>query len=212
MTLYKWIFIFGFISFLFSTLYYILKIALKASFNDLSTPKGSLVLGILYSATGAMSPVKKESAYLHLPTYTAGIVYHLGSFLALFWLIIHFFDIQLPSIFSRASSIFLIISAATGFAILIKRITTSKLRLFSNPDDYFSNIIVTGFHLLSSAAILNSSVTPILFIYSGFMLFYIPLGKLRHIIFFVCSRLYLGIFYGKRGVWPPRGRFHEDKE
>src|SRR5512135_3440671 len=51
--------------------------------KDLSLPKGKSGPGVRYAYTGAMSPARKESAYLHLPTYTAGLIYHSGTFLSL---------------------------------------------------------------------------------------------------------------------------------
>jgi hypothetical protein len=41
-----------------------------------------------------------------------------------------------------------------------------------------------------------------LFIYAAFLFLYIPFGKLKHTVYFFSSRIYLGKFFGKRGVWP----------
>ena len=178
----------------------------KAHLDDLSEPKGSMAKGVAYSMTAAMSPVKKETAFLHLPTYTAGIVYHVGSFLALAWLIPHFFGVPMPGIVSTLSVFLLAISSVCGMAILLKRIVNPKLRDLSVPDDYFSNLIVTGFHIVTALTIWDILSDSSLFMYAGILFLYIPIGKLRHVIFFFPARFYLGLFYGKRGVWPPSRR------
>ena len=36
------------------------------------------------------------------------------------------------------------------------------------------------------------------------LFFYLPLGKLKHLVYFFAARYQLGIFYGRRGVWPAR--------
>lgn len=51
--------------------------------KDLSQKSGNIAHAICYSCIGAMSPMQKESAHLHLPTYTAGIFFHIGNFLAI---------------------------------------------------------------------------------------------------------------------------------
>ncbi len=61
--------------------------------EDFARPAGAAGAGIVYSFTGAMDPRKKESAYLHLPTYTAGLIYHLGTFVSfLLFALFFFFD------------------------------------------------------------------------------------------------------------------------
>jgi len=206
MDFHAWFLICGFAVFLLSSLFHLFTIIRRANTDDLTAAKGSIPVGIAYSMTLAMSPLKKETAYLHLPTYTAGILYHLGSFLALAWLIPLFFEIPIPSLIHIISSGWLFISGVCGVGILIKRFFNSKLRMLSTPDDYFSNFLVTGFLIISAVTLLNQEFLPILFIYSGILFLYMPVGKLRHIIYFFIARFYLGLFYGKRGVWPPPKR------
>ena len=88
--------------------------------KDLSVSSGSVTKGVAYSFTKAMSPVVKESAYLHMPTYAAGIIYHLGTFLSilLFLVLISGFSALIDSV-SLLFSIFLFISFIAGCAIFI---------------------------------------------------------------------------------------------
>ncbi|MFH1942712.1 MAG: hypothetical protein ABIL68_11490 [bacterium] len=206
MSIYHWILLAGFFIFILSSLYHLFQIVKRAHTDDLSNAKGSILLGVLYSMTGAMLPMKKETAYLHLPTYIAGILYHIGSFFALFWLIPLFFRIPLPFLFVRMSIFIFLFTGLCGFFILLKRFSNTKLRHLSSPDDYFSNILVTAFHWMMAVALHRNTLIPHLFIVSTVLFLYIPIGKLRHIIYFFIARFYLGLFYGKRGVWPPNRR------
>jgi hypothetical protein len=169
-------------------------------------PKGRMLSGIVYSMTSAMSPTKKETAYTHLPTYTAGILYHLGTFLSLALLIFFFFRIPIPRIMGIPVAIFLLITSGAGLVILIKRCVDKKLRSISCPDDYASNIFVTGFQSLTAVSLITVTTHPILFIYSGLLFLYIPLGKLKHLLYFFLARFQLGRFYGRRGIWPGKRR------
>ena len=55
--------------------------------KDQAKAQGSTPAGIRYAFINSMMPQHKESAYLHLPTYAAGIIYHLGTFLSLLLLV-----------------------------------------------------------------------------------------------------------------------------
>jgi hypothetical protein len=203
-TIYHWIFLGGFAICLISCLSQFFKVILSGLPKDFSQPLGKTLPAIVYSFTGAMSPTKKETAYLHLPTYSAGIIFHIGTFCGIFCLIVLFFNIQLLEWLKLSFAILLIVSAICGLSILIKRISVSKLRNLSNPDDYISNVLVTGFHILLTITILNNRILPVLLIYSTVLFLYLPIGKLRHTIYFFTSRIHLGFFYGWRGVWPIR--------
>jgi nitrate reductase gamma subunit len=153
-----------------------------------------------------MLPWKKESARLYPASYLLGVLYHAGTFLGFGWLVVLFFDIGVPAVAARASTVFVSVAALCGLALLAKRIASSNLRYFSSPDDYFSNILVTGWQVLIAAALLRESLIPALMVCSCVLFLYIPVGKLRHAIYFIPARVYLGIFYGRRGVWPVRER------
>jgi len=202
MSIYHWIFLTGFGICFLLCLFQFLQIMLSGKPIDPAQPRGKVVPAIAYSFTGAMSPLKKETAYLHLPTYTAGIIFHLGTFLSFFWLVLHFFNVHIILWLIYGSSIFLITSSICGLSIFIKRILNPTLRNLSHPDDYFSNLLITGFQTLSAITLLWDRLIPSLFLYASILFLYIPLGKLRHTVYFFTSRIHLGIFYGRRGVWP----------
>jgi len=172
--------------------------------KDYSKPTGKLSSAIPYSYTGAMSPTKKESAYLYLPTYTAGILYHLGTFLSMFLLVWLLMGLQINGWVAWGIFGVLIVSGLSGLGILIKRILKKQMRLLSNPDDYISNLLVTLFQFISAFILIRYELAPIYFISASVLFLYIPLSKLKHTIYFFAARYHLGYFFGWRNVWPPK--------
>lgn len=170
--------------------------------TDFSKAIGKPTPAVIYSLTGAMSPAKKETAYLHLPTYTAGIFFHLGIFLSFIILGLNFFNVELNEWGSMIGILMFMISGFCGIMIFAKRIINGRLRRLSYPDDYFSNMLVTGFQLICLVSLIHSEWQAYLFIYGSILFLYIPFGKLKHIVYFFAARVHLGIFFGKRGVWP----------
>jgi len=202
MTIYHWICLAGFATCLLSCLYHFFRIIGGGVPNDNARAKGRIRPAVAYSFTKGMSPKKKETAFMHLPTYTAGILFHLGTFLGFAWLILIFLSVSLFPWIHYVSAAFLAVSGLTGLGILIKRMFNKNMKALSNPDDYISNLLVSGFQLMVAVTLLNALAAPVLFIYSAILFLYIPLGKLRHMVYFFTSRYHLGIFYGRRGTWP----------
>ncbi len=184
--------------------YHFIRLVRLGKPRDLSRKAGNTGAAIVYSFTSAMSPANKESAFLHLPTYSAGIVYHIATFVSLAVLLLMVVSIS----FSQSLKLILAITAfagcASGIAILVKRILDKKLRRLSNPDDYISNLLVTVFQLMTGLALLFDSLYPAYLLVAALLFMYMPVGKLKHIIYFFAARYHLGFFYGWRNVWPPR--------
>lgn len=170
--------------------------------DSLAAGRGDVPPAILYSLSAAMMPWKKETAHLHAASYLLGVAYHGGIFLSFIWLALLFIGLEPTAVLGAVSTVLLALAALCGLALLIKRMLTPAMRYFSNPDDYFSNLIATGFVALTSAVLRTGSLRSALFIYAGILLLYIPVGKLRHALYFGLARVYLGLFYGRRGVWP----------
>ena len=126
-----------------------------------------------------------------------------GIFLSFILLIFSFFKILPVGIFQLLISAFLILTVLSGLFILIKRFTVLKLRILSNPDDYISNILVTAFQGVTALyLIIGQPVGYLYYITTAALLLYLPVGKLKHLIYFFAARYHLGIFFGRRGVWP----------
>jgi hypothetical protein len=171
--------------------------------SDFSVPAGDSRKAVLYSFTGAMSPGKKESAYLHLPTYVAGIIYHLGTFLAFSCIPFIIRTGTLPHVLSVFFTGILLVSSACGIGVAVKRIVKKALRHLSNPDDYLSNLLVTVFQLTTAGVLANVAPLPWYYIILSALLLYIPMGKLKHLLYFFAARIHLAYFFGRRGIWPP---------
>jgi nitrate reductase gamma subunit len=189
--------------------------------KDLSEVSGNITAGVIYSNTGAMLPKQKESAYRHLPTYTAGICFHIGTFVALLCFIMRYFDAPFKFL-SRQYTLFSIsvlliilgtvwLGTCCGFGLIIKRLLSKKLRPISNADDYIS-LILTALFQFSTALLFTAFAFPdfsgnriiIFYIISSTLLFfYLPFGKLKHVVYYFSARYHLGFFYGRRGTWPP---------
>jgi len=206
MTVFHWICLAGFTVCFAACMYQLLRILTSRDNIDHALPKGETRPAIIYSFTKAMSPAKKETAFKHLPTYAAGLIYHLGTFLAFLWLLLIFLNITASDWIRYISYGLLIVSGICGISILIKRITTARVRHLSNPDDYLSNLLVTAFHFVVANSLLYYDFIPVLLIYATILFLYIPVGKLRHTVYFFTSRMHLGIFFGRRGVWPVKKR------
>ena len=171
---------------------------------DYSRKRGSTAASIYYAFTGAMSPHKKESAYLHLPTYTAGLCFHLGTFASLPVFILLVAGIIPGPITAQLLAAFFALTGICGFSILLKRLSKEPLRRLSNPDDFIANILVTLAHWMTALVLLDSAAEPAYYLLIALLFLYFPLGKLKHTVYFFAARYHLGFFYGWRGIWPPK--------
>jgi hypothetical protein len=169
---------------------------------DYSRRKGEVTPAIAYSFLGAMSPTKKESAYLHLPTYAAGLFYHIGTFTSAILLFVYLPGIEVDGMVRWALMGLLAASTVSGIAILAKRVAVKPLKALSNLDDYISNFLVTSFQLLTVARLGDAAFAPFYFFCASLLLLYVPIGKLKHVLYFFAARYHLGLFYGWRGIWP----------
>lgn len=210
MTIYQWICLAAFSICFISCLLFFLKTMIAGFPKNLATPKGKAGEGIKYAFIKGMSPAKKETAYLHLPTYTAGLLFHLGTFAGFIFLFLLFIPVNIPLWLMYSGAVYFLISGLSGLSILIKRMVSKKMHALSNPDDYISNLLVTLFHFFMVATLLEIRLLPYLFLFSALLFLYIPVGKLRHTVFFFTSRIHLGIFYGRRGVWPLKKGSYEE--
>ena len=186
-----------------ATGYHLIRIIRLGMPEDFSAPAGKIAPAILYSYTGAMNPAKKESARLHLPTYTAGILYHLGTFLSIFLFYFFLFQFNVSVFPPYLICGFLMVTAGCGNAVLVKRFIKRELHDLSGPDDYISNLLVTLFQVATALVMIIPSVLPVYFITASALLIYFPTGKLKHALYFFAARYHIGVFYGVRGVWPP---------
>ncbi|MGV8039071.1 MAG: hypothetical protein AB2L07_03010 [Thermoanaerobaculaceae bacterium] len=168
----------------------------------LAPAAGSPAAGVRYAFTAAMLPQAKESVRMHLPSYAAGVVFHLGTFVALGLLGTTLGKIRLPVALTGIAAIATLAGAACGLALLVKRVATPYLRGLSSPDDFVANLLTTAFAALAGAAVLHPPLVPVWLVAAVLLLSYLPVGKIRHCVFFFSSRAFMGAFFGYRGTFP----------
>jgi hypothetical protein len=76
------------------------------------------------------------------------------------------------------------------------------LRGLSVPDDHFAVWLVTIFIASSALAMWSTSFLVPFYIITAVTLIYMPLGKIRHCLYFFFSRIFYGKFFGRRAVFP----------
>ena len=166
-------------------------------------PAGDSRQGVIYAFGKGMSPAAKESARGHLSTWFAGVGYHLGIFAGLCYVALLLLGIEPEGIFRRGLQILFLAGALCGTGLLLKRTFTARLRRLSSPDDFLSNLLATAFIALAGARTISASVETLFLAETVLLLFWVPLGKIRHCFFFFTTRFHLATHFGRRGTFPP---------
>lgn len=193
-----------------SILVHFVKLIRLGNPKDLSQKSGDTSKGIAYSNTVAMMPQNKESAFLHIPSYASGMLFHIGIFCSLLTFVLSFFPFFTRWITGSGCSHYIVagviaICCLCGYGLLIKRIFSKDLRPLSTPDDYISNALVSTFQLVTVLLLCCAScccISNLYYIVCTLLFVYLPLGKLRHVVYYFAARYHLGFFYGWRNVWP----------
>lgn len=194
-----------------SLLVHFVKIVRLGAPKDKSEPSGSVKEGVLYANTRAMMPDQKESAYLHIPSYAVGMLFHIGLFCSLLFFVLSFFPFFNNWIGSGCNWHLILaippaIGTVCGLILFFRRLFSKDLKVLSMPDDFISTGLVTFFLLMTTLYLCLStccgSVTILYYISSILLFLYMPLGKLRHVVYYFAARYHLGFFYGWRNVWP----------
>lgn len=172
--------------------------------KDFSQKVGNPIKAVIYNFTWAMTPKHKETIRLHPFKFSLGIVMHIGVFGALLKVLHLIVMPSSPSLFPFVLSPVFALSALAALLLLIGRINSSKMRYFSSAEDYISNLITFG--LVSLAFLHEQGIfsSASFLIYSSIFFFYLPLGKLRHALFFFTARFNYAWRLGIRGVYPTR--------
>lgn len=169
---------------------------------DRTPAKGNPRRGVAYALTLGMAPWSKESTRLHAVAYLRGVGFHLAVFLGLaavaaspWWPVVSG-QVRLGVAVGLAAG------AILGIAGSLMRLVEVHLRTISTPDDHFAVAWVTFFLTVTSLALWDSAFSVPMYLVTALMLAYIPLGKIRHCLYFFFSRVFFGRFVGRRGVLP----------
>lgn len=171
-----------------------------------SAPQGSSCRGVFYAFVPGMMPWEKESAGRHLPTYFAGIAYHAGIFAAFLALALQTAGIAYPGWLPPLLRPALGLGVGAGLALLVKRLAARNLAGISGADDYISNVLVDAFLGLTLLSTYSARFLLPVRVAAIVLFAYIPAGKIRHCFFFFYARFLLGVFFGRRNVFPPPAR------
>lgn len=169
---------------------------------DRSALKGNPAHGIAYAFTAGMMPWAKESTRLHMIAYLRGIGFHLGIFLALLALLESPLWGLYPPLLKTVTEWGLWGGALLGAAGGIMRLVDHNLRGLSLPDDHFAIWLTTLLMAVTALGLASPGVRAVMYLVAGITLIYIPLGKIRHCLYFFFSRLFFGKFFGRRAVLP----------
>lgn len=150
-----------------------------------------------------MRPSKKESVSHYPLSFGLGLILHVGIFISF---LAAPGSILLPQILF---SLRIVVGAAAGlalgacFVLLLRRICRPEVRAISPAEDYGANLLVAVF-LAGAVAFSLGWIKGDWFRWAAAaVLIYLPLGKLRHAVFFFIARADLGRRLGWRGVYPP---------
>ncbi|MBE7433682.1 MAG: hypothetical protein HS100_07180 [Anaerolineales bacterium] len=169
---------------------------------DKSPVKGNIPHGIAYAFTTGMMPWAKESTRIHLIAYLRGIGFHIGIFTAIGTVILSPLWGFLPPLLSSTLFWVLIPGALLGAAGGLMRLAEHNLRGLSLPDDHFAVWLTTLFIAVTGLGLVFEAFVVPMYIVSAVTFAYIPLGKIRHCLYFFFSRTFFGKFFGRRAVFP----------
>ena len=169
---------------------------------DNSPIKGSIPHGIRYAFTTGMMPWAKESTRIHAIAYLRGIGFHVGIFAAIGAVVISPFRAWLPPFLSWTLFGVLTLGAVLGAAGGVMRLVEHNLRGLSLPDDHFAVWLTTLFITVAGLAVIDEAFVVPMYIVSTVTFVYVPLGKIRHCLYFFFSRIFFGKFFGRRAVFP----------
>jgi nitrate reductase gamma subunit len=176
----------------------------RARPRDLAPARGSGTAGVAYAFTAGMMPWAKESTRYHWAAYLRGIGFHVGIFIGLPLLAASPWWGLLPQVVHLGLGTMLGLAAVLGAAGIVMRIREPILRTLSTADDYAAIALVSAFLALEAAALASTAWIPAMYLASGILLAYIPLGKIRHCLYFFFARAFFGQFVGRRAVIHPR--------
>jgi hypothetical protein len=164
---------------------------------------GSPGRGVVYNFTVAMTPAHKETIRRHPVAFAVGLVMHVGVVLVLVCVVLLLAWPAEGGAVLRVGRPVVVLSLLAGASLLVRRLVTGDLRAMNAPDDYLAIAATCGLLLLASIPVIVSDHPAVLLIYTGLLALYLPLGKLRHAVFFFVARADYGRRLGYRGVYPP---------
>lgn len=179
--------------------------------RDYSAPAGSRLRGVLYNFSAAMTPAHKEAIRNHPFKFAVGLAMHAGVGVAIFKIIVLLIRPDLPPLAPVPVGGLLALAAAAALYLFVRRFFSPNLRAMSAFDDYLASLVTLAFVTFAALHEFGLLTAGVFLLADAAATFYLPLGKLRHVLFCPVSRLDLGRRLGYRGTYPPP-RAHEELE
>lgn len=170
--------------------------------KDYAASGGSTVKGVLYNFTAAMSPGHKEVIRNHPFKFIVGMTMHVGIGLAILKVLILLVNPKILPLAPVPLGSFLALTAAAALFLFIRRFFSPNLRKMSAFDDYLASFATLAYLTAASLHEFGLLGPGAFLLMNAAATFYIPLGKLRHVLFCPISRLDLGRRLGFRGTFP----------
>lgn len=182
----------------------VIRVLRLPSPGEHAPPAGSATAGMRYAFTTAFAPWAKESGRRHPLAYGIGVLLHMAAALAVglaLWSVWR----PLPAVgwAGGTGTGLLAAGVLAGSGLLARRALSARLRTLSAADDYISSGLVTVTVATSLAAVVGVLSPAVFRTATAVLLLYVPLGKLRHMVFLPASRIFWGRNLGRRGVLPP---------
>jgi hypothetical protein len=171
--------------------------------RDYSKRSGSPARGVVYNFTIALLPAHKETIKRHPAKFAVGAIMHVGTIVALLDVVLLLVRPTAGHWMISFARPIVVLALLAGIYLFARRILSKDLRTMSAPDDYIAILATCGLLALTSVYTLGGQNPLGLLICAGLLFVYLPLGKLRHIVFFFVARGDYGRRLGYRGVYPP---------
>ena len=170
--------------------------------QERSQPKGDPKAGVAYALSLGMMPWAKESTRRHALAYLRGVGFHLTVFLVLVLFLASPWLGLMPGALRIVMAFLCGLGSLLALLGFISRFVEESLKALSTLDDYFAILLVSILLGSATATLLNLDLLPIFYLVCALTFIYMPLGKIRHCIYFVFSRLFFGRFFGRRAILP----------
>lgn len=173
------------------------------------TGKSNVPVGVVYSWANIFMPWAMESYRTKPFFYLQFGLFHLAvaAVMGLSFIIPYGPGLLESNILIWALQAFMTFGVVIGIYRIIRRFADKNIRAISSPDDYFSVIMITIWIALGIPAAYNDVangelILLVYFFITAFLLFYVPLSKIMHYLYYPFTRYYFGKTMGYRGVYP----------
>ncbi|MFG0251706.1 MAG: hypothetical protein ACF8NJ_02395 [Phycisphaerales bacterium JB038] len=171
--------------------------------RDFSRQQGRPGKGVVYNFTHAMLPANKESVRHHPGKFAIGMGLHVGALAALLNALVLAINADLGVMLLAVVNWLALLGLVMAVALFVRRPLDPNLRAMSSPDDYLAIAATCGLLAVTAIAPHYQAGLVVMLLYASAVFVYMPLGKLRHAVFFFAARANYGRRLGYRGVYPP---------